>query len=617
MVKKSKELRIMAFKLEKRTYNWKDMIVIPFTCAPVSTIVYSLQKLSSALSNIFLIIVVAEFIDKATLAAAGAGEVSDVLPWFAFLIILVSWSRVAYNVGRIFNRHVELQVNDQVSREIVMKRGRLHYSLIEDAETGKLVSRVFHHVEKNFAEMVRGFANMFFVYIVRIIGVFSIIFSRVWWLGFVIILFMIPLVFLSVKGGKQIYQAGRQAAVSERRHLYLGEILTGREMVDERSIFGYSEKLNKEWHNQFEHARRINLRAGILWTLNSQAGSGITSILSTTIVIIMIPLAASGKMTIGVFIALATAVYDLVRLAGWEITNGVLRLTRYNEYLKDFTAFANLLETEGAEMVPQVPMVFQSLEFKSVSFRYPKTDAYILKNLSLKIEEGKHVAFVGENGAGKTTITKLLTGLYDDYEGQIFLNERNLKEYTPAMLKGMFSGVYQDFARYYISVEDNLFLGDINHFKSEESRMKMNEILEKLGLYDVLNSLPKGLATKIGKLEDNSVDFSGGQWQRLAMARALMNPAPVQIMDEPAAALDPISESRLYEEFEEISKGRTTIFISHRLGSTKLADHIFVLRDGGVMEEGSHEALMEKRGLYEEMYRSQQSWYLEDGKVLV
>ena len=185
---------------------------------------------------------------------------------------------------------------------------------------------------------------------------------------------------------------------------------------------------------------------------------------------------------------------------------------------------------------------------------------------------------------GKTTIIKLMTGLYDQYEGEILVNGRELSTYTAPEVKAMFSGVYQDFAQYSISVADNIKLGSVRQMDTPEADRKMRQIVEKLDLQEEIESLPKQYDTPLGRLTPDSVDLSGGQWQRVAMARALMSPSPIQILDEPTAALDPISESRLYEQFGEISKGRTTIFISHRLGSTSLADEIFVLKNGGVFD---------------------------------
>jgi ATP-binding cassette subfamily B protein len=158
-------------------------------------------------------------------------------------------------------------------------------------------------------------------------------------------------------------------------------------------------------------------------------------------------------------------------------------------------------------------------------------------------------------------------------------------------------------------MRDNIKIGSINSINAEELDLQIKEAIDYIGLTKVVDKLPKGINTSLGKLKEDGQDVSGGEWQRIAMARAVINPAPLRILDEPTAALDPISESKLYEKFEQISKGKTTIFISHRLGSTKLADEIFVVGEGRVLEKGNHEELMNINGLYSEMYESQRSWY--------
>ncbi|MBW9158790.1 ATP-binding cassette domain-containing protein [Clostridium tagluense] len=230
--------------------------------------------------------------------------------------------------------------------------------------------------------------------------------------------------------------------------------------------------------------------------------------------------------------------------------------------------------------------------------------------MSFVIEHGKHYAFVGSNGAGKTTITKLITGLYDEYEGDILIDGNNIREYSQSYLKALCSVVYQDFAKYYISFKDNLSIGRINGIKNKGNDILIQDAVSTMSLNDVIESLPHGMDTPLGKIKSKGVDVSGGQWQRIAMARAIISPSPLRILDEPTAALDPISESNIYEKFEEISRGGTTIFISHRLGSTKLSDEIFVLGNGQVVESGNHNELISKNGVYTEMYESQKGWYL-------
>ena len=172
----------------------------------------------------------------------------------------------------------------------------------------------------------------------------------------------------------------------------------------------------------------------------------------------------------------------------------------------------------------------------------------------------------------------------------------------------MLSIVNQDFAKYYITVRDNIALGDVNHIESD-SDWRVNRAIDQVGLAAAVEKLPQGIHTPLGKIKADGQDVSGGEWQRIAMARAIANPAPLRILDEPTAALDPVSESELYQEFERISRGKTTIFISHRLGSTKLADEIFVIDEGRVLEQGTHQELIALNGEYARMYESQRSWY--------
>jgi ATP-binding cassette subfamily B protein len=174
----------------------------------------------------------------------------------------------------------------------------------------------------------------------------------------------------------------------------------------------------------------------------------------------------------------------------------------------------------------------------------------------------------------------------------------------------VFAAVFQDFAKYQISLADNIALGDANGLLGNADEARIKTAVETIGLSGAVEKLSRGIHTNLGKIKDDGVDLSGGEWQRIAMARSIVSPAPVKILDEPTAALDPIAEARLYEKFEEISRGATTIFISHRLGSTKLADTIFVLEGGRIAEAGSYTELMEKRGIYAQMFESQRSWYL-------
>lgn len=346
------------------------------------------------------------------------------------------------------------------------------------------------------------------------------------------------------------------------------------------------------------------------WFTKMKIGNVITSLVSVFIILVLIKPVASGMITVGMFISLVNAVFSLIKLMSWQLSNLIDEMASSSEYLKDLSEFTALKEEEGATNTPSnKPIKFNTLEFKDVKFKYPETEKYILNGMSFVIEGGKHYAFVGANGTGKTTITKLITGLYNEYEGEILIDGKNIKDFTQSQIKALCSVVYQDFSKYFISFKDNISLGRINGTYNDKNEDSISSAVLTMELNDVIEALPEGMDTPLGKIKSNGVDVSGGQWQRIAMARSIINPAFLKILDEPTAALDPISESNIYKKFEEISKGGTTIFISHRLGSTKLADEIFVLENGQVLESGSHNNLMNKNGVYAKMYESQKGWY--------
>lgn len=601
----------MSFELKAKKYDWKYLIGLPFACEPVCTAGVVAQKILTGTVNVLWVLIEAKFIDGALACATGRAELRELFPLLLAMLLIICWKRMGYSIGRLLTRRIEVSSAYQMNREAVKKRSRLHYSLIEDKEAWELSRRVTKDMESNTWGMLQQTCNFLNV-MVRILGTFLIIFTESVWLGGLMLLVSGPVIYTSVISGRKSYKAFQDASEFARRGEYLKGLLTGRDSAEERTFFDYASYINKEWNIQREAYRSISMRAEYGKEVRRTGSAVFTNAVSTAMVFFLILELSRGRLSIGVFIALSKAIYDMIHLMYNEISWSVINMARYTAYMKDLTAFANLSETEGTNDLPKKERrEMEALELINVNFRYPGTKRYILKDMNLKLIKGRHYAFVGENGAGKTTLTKLLTGLYDNYEGSILLNGKELREYKPAEIKAMFSNVWQDFARFQDTAANNILVGDVNHMDEEEARGRMEHYTRELGLYDELMGLPAGFDTPLGKLHDHGVDLSGGQWQRVAMARSLMNPAPVQILDEPTAALDPVSESRLYEEFEKISRGRTTVFISHRLGSTKLADCIFVLKDGAVLEEGSHEELLKEKGLYARMYESQKGWYEE------
>ena len=241
-----------------------------------------------------------------------------------------------------------------------------------------------------------------------------------------------------------------------------------------------------------------------------------------------------------------------------------------------------------------------------MSFTYPGASGPALRNINLKISRGEKVAVVGPNGSGKTTLVKLLCRLYDPDGGRILLNGRNINEIDPDAYRKLFSVVFQNFMLYYLSAGDNIRLGNA---EGKEETERVISAASMTGLHELLSSLPEGYDTLLGHHTEGGRELSWGEWQKIAIARALYREAPVLILDEPSSSLDADSEYEIFSDLGRITAGRTCIFISHRLSNVKDADRIIVLNEGCIAESGTHDELMAARGRYYSMFTRQKSMY--------
>ncbi len=248
--------------------------------------------------------------------------------------------------------------------------------------------------------------------------------------------------------------------------------------------------------------------------------------------------------------------------------------------------------------------------FENVSFRYPRAEEYVLENVNIRIKSGEHLSIVGLNGAGKTTFIKLLCRLYDVTEGRILIDGVDIKEYSIEEYRKLFAVVFQDFQLFAFSLKDNVAMGKA---ESDIDEKEVEEALKLSGLYEDAIALDNGLDTRLFKsFDDNGTELSGGQRQKAAISRALYRNAPIVILDEPTAALDPLAEYDIYRKFDTLVGGKSAIYISHRLSSCKFCDHIAVFSDKTIKEYGTHDELVGKEnGIYAEMFAAQSQYYVD------
>lgn len=250
-----------------------------------------------------------------------------------------------------------------------------------------------------------------------------------------------------------------------------------------------------------------------------------------------------------------------------------------------------------------------TIEFQNVSFKYPGTERYVLKDISLKLSGYERIVLVGLNGAGKTTLIKLLTRLYDPTEGRILLDGEDLRSYSPEALYNIFGIVFQDFGKYSQTVKENIAFGDV---KKEHSDEDIKLSATRADADGFIEKLPLNYYTPLTRVfEEDGIELSGGQWQRLSVARAFYKDSEILILDEPTASLDAIAEKEVYDRFAELSADRMSVFVSHRLSSAVGADKIVVIGDGKIVEIGSHEELMAAGGEYHRLFSTQAENYIK------
>lgn len=588
-----------------RTYGFGDFVRIPLTVCPFYTVIKMINRILAALTPSLQVLATAAFVDTALAIFAGqAGRREINLP-LLWLILIVAYNNLNWQLISFIDLKSEMRLTTEYRSAVAHKRAALEYRYIEDNDTWDLIRRT---CEDPVGKISGGFDNIMGAaeILIRVGSLLTILMAQVWWAGLAIVAISVPLFALALKGGKAIYEENKEAMKFTRRADYLRSVLQGRESVEERAMFGYSQALNREWNEKYEAARRINLKVTARYFVRIKGSGLITVALSVLIICVLLFPLRSGEVSVGMFMGLVTSTLSLVQMMSWNLSEIMKNIAVNLEYLKDLTRFCALSETKDALALPQwEETAFEEMEFRHVSFKYPCTEQEILKDFNLKIVRGRHYAFVGVNGAGKTTITRLLTGFYDNYEGEILINGRELRSLSLGEIRALFGVVCQDFARYQIPMEENIALGNVLRRDPEEIR----QAAEQIGLGEVIEKLPQGMKTPLGKASEKGVDLSGGEWQRVAIARALYNPAAVRILDEPTAALDPVAESNIYEMFGKVSAGKTTIFITHRLGAARLADEIIVLDGGRVAEQGNHQELLSRQGIYANMFEAQRSWY--------
>ena len=425
-----------------------------------------------------------------------------------------------------------------------------------------------------------------------------------WTLAVLLLVANIPGIWLRLHYADLLYNFQREQTPEARKSSYFNWLLTGDRPSREIRLFGlgnyFIDLFRKSFLKQKEEEINI-IRKRTLIELISNLFKA-SALLITLLFIARETI--TGKITLGEM-AMFLVAFRQGMIYIKDLFGSLAGLYEDGLFIGDTFEFLNLKENITAKEPVSVPLSLKkNIIVENLSFKYPGNNLSTINNVSFEIKKGEIIALVGPNGAGKSTLVRLLCRLYDPDSGAVKYDGNNIRNMDPEEYRKLFSVVFQDFMLYNLTAEENIRMGNIDVLKSDE---KIKSAAVTSGVHSLIDNLPDGYNTVIGNLFDDSRELSWGEWQKIALARALFREAPVLILDEPSSALDADTEYDIFSRFREIVKGRTSILISHRFTNVSLSDRIIVLDKGAIAETGTHDELMKRGGMYYTMFTKQSS----------
>lgn len=450
--------------------------------------------------------------------------------------------------------------------------------------------------------------------LISLVG-YLVILARIpnmWWIPLLIVAVSFPSAAINFYYRRKNFQYMRNRSKDRRQMNYYSDLLVNKDMAKEIRIFNLSDTFIDRYRQVFKQYF-AGLKSLIVhesfWLVLSAVISCAANCLCYAIIARGV---FDGSYRIGDYSLYTGALSSIATCVASFITTSA-SIYEGTLFIDNLVSFMKEKQTVVPTKEPPEPVAHgapHTIEFKNVSFAYPGTERYVIKNVNLKFRPGETVVLVGLNGAGKTTLIKLLTRLYDPTEGVILLDGKDIREYDTHELYNIFGIIFQDFGKYAVSVSENISFGNID---AEPDPARIRESARQSSADEYIRALPRDYDTPLMRIfEQDGIELSGGQWQKLAIARAFYRESDILILDEPTASLDPMAEQDIFNTFDRLREGKTTIFVSHRLSSAVIASKIVVLKGGEVIEEGDHRELMALHGEYYKLFTTQAQRYIDN-----
>jgi ATP-binding cassette subfamily B protein len=529
---------------------------------------------------------------------------------FALLVALSGLLAVAMtlcsSVARYMSDRLSMTVGDHIQKLLQTKASEVDLDFYENPEYYDTLHRAQREGPARPTRIVHSLLQVG-QNGTALVGIVVVLLSFHWAVGAILLAAGVPGFLIRVRFAREMYSWQRRRTPTDRKSLYLDYLLTRKEYAKEIRLFGLGPVLLRWCDELRAHLRNERLR------LNTRR---YVAELPTEVIAASAVFGVSvwvgyrtlyGSLTLGHLVMYYQAVQRAQALLGQMLSN-LAELYESNLFFANFNEFLAL--TPRITDPPHPKAVNRPLRsgivLDRVSFQYPHGTKQVLDEISLTIRHGEHVALVGENGAGKTTLVKLLCRLYDPTSGAVYLDGTDLRELGIEALRKEISAVFQDYGRYHFTALENIWLGNVY---AEPDRGRVQAAACRAGADELIARLKEGYDTQLGGRFGRGQELSVGEWQKVALARAFLRDAQIIILDEPTSAMDAEAEYELFQRFHELTKDRTAILISHRLSTVRMANQIYVMRDGRIVESGTHKELVDRRGAYARLFEMQAEAY--------
>jgi ATP-binding cassette subfamily B protein len=522
-------------------------------------------------------------------------------------LVITAVTALLATLTNISQQLLQERVSMHVQLLIIQRASTLDLSYFENAHSYDVLQQAQREATSRPVQMVSGAFGLVRT-IITFASMIALLLGLSPWLAIVTLVAPIPQFVSNARYGWWGYAIARRNNPVRRRMAYLLTLLTTDTYAKEVKILTignyFIERFRVLAQGYYDDQRGLVTRRylmGYVWSTLSTIASSVTYLYVAA-------QAVFGRLTLG-DLTLYTQVANNVQSSFQGILSGFSGMYENNLYL---SALFELLEEETRVKAPEHPIpvprpLIGEIEFQNVSFSYEGSERQVLKDVSFTIKPGETIAIVGRNGAGKTTLIKLLARLYDPTAGRILIDGNDIRDYDPAELRQQIGIMLQDYATYQLTARENIGVG---RYEELEDLPAIEHAASQSGADEVIERLPAGYEAMLGKWFDEGVNLSGGEWQKVALARGFMRQAPILILDEPTAALDAQAEYDLFVRLRALTRGHTAIFISHRFSTVRMADRILVIENGALTEHGTHDELMARDGTYARLFNLQASSYL-------